>query len=511
MHSKIFTEKDIEQLSKQGISLENTNWQLDVFREGVPFINLKRAAKERDGVLSLSDEELKNLIKRYDESSGISKLKFVPASGAASRMFKTLFEYLESNEKDGYIQEPSIEEFVGHINSFAFSDELKEVIEANGQNLETLIDSKQYNSIIEGLLLSSGLGYGNLPKGLLKFHSYQKGNRTAFEEHLVEGAMYAGSSGKRVDLHFTVSPEHIDAFELLLKEIQPVYEKQFNVIYNITFSVQQPSSDTLAVDLENKPFRNEDGSILFRPGGHGALINNLNELDSDIIFIKNIDNVVPENHLASTIEYKKVLAGKVIEIQEKIFSLLNELESEECNSDRLKEILQYIQTVLCYETAKPIDVQDFSQARSRIKAILNRPVRVCGVVRNQGEPGGGPFWAPNSQGDVSLQIIESSQVDTKDSVQRELFHEATHFNPVDLACGTKDYRGNSFDLSKYSDPATCFISHKSKDGKKLKALELPGLWNGAMADWNTIFIEVPLETFNPVKTVNDLLRPQHQH
>jgi hypothetical protein len=356
------------------------------------------------------------------------------------------------------------------------------------------------------MLSDTGLNYGSLPKGLLKFHRYGSEVRTPFEEHIAEVALYAATPGKSICLHFTVSEEHLVGFRKLLKDALPAVESRFRAKFEVNFSLQKPSTDTLAVDMQNDPFRNEDGSLLFRPGGHGALIDNLNELNSDLIFIKNIDNVVPEKLIAPTIRYKKVLAGKLIETREKIFSILRELEISKPSAERLNQIVKFVRTELYYEPSNKTSPHSLS----RLRSILNRPIRVCGVVKNTGEPGGGPFWAPNASGDVSLQIIESSQVNHSDPSQVEIFARATHFNPVDLVCSPKTYQGYKFDLAGFVDKDTCFLSYKSKDGRELKALELPGLWNGAMSDWITLFIEVPIETFNPVKTVNDLLRPQHQ-
>jgi hypothetical protein len=328
------------------------------------------------------------------------------------------------------------------------------------------------------------------------------------EEHLVEGALYACNEEKQVNIHFTVSPEHRALFRQMADVKTPVYEQRFGVKYHIAFSEQKPSTDTIAADAENRPFRDE-GKLLFRPGGHGALIENLNDLSADVVFIKNIDNVVPDAFKSATIRYKKLLAGILIFYQQKIFDYLNRIDSGKYDREQLMEMLYFLQNELCIKNPETKNLEDVELVLY-IKSKLNRPLRVCGMVKNQGEPGGGPFLAVNPDGTVSPQILESSQIDLKNPELKQLFEQGTHFNPVDLVCALRNYQGEKFDLLRYVDKNTGFISLKSKNGKELKALELPGLWNGAMSDWNTIFVEVPIETFNPVKTVNDLLRPEHQ-
>jgi hypothetical protein len=358
---------------------------------------------------------------------------------------------------------------------------------------------------LKALLDEDGLNYGSLPKGLLLFHCYAESPRTAIEEHLVEAAMYAKDKSGNARLHFTVSPEHKLLFESLIQSVKSKYEERFGVIFDISFSEQKKSTDTLAVDENNEPFRNNDGSMLLRPGGHGALIENLGEQKADIVFIKNIDNVVPDAYKIDTIKYKKALAGILLEIQEKIFNFLKMLEDNP-NDEVCTRIQYFYEKELCYIFPKDWEGDKVTY----LKEKLHRPIRVCGMVKNEGEPGGGPFIAVNPDGSASLQILESSQLDMDDLTTKNHVIHSTHFNPVDLVCSYVDANGEYFDLKKYRDPATGFISIKSKDGRELKAQELPGLWNGAMSDWNTVFVEVPLSTFNPVKTVNDLLRHEHQ-
>lgn len=496
-------EKDTQILKEKGITLTSANEQLNYFRTGFPVLDIVKPAIIGEGILALSADRISQLQQIFDKERTTRKIvKFVPASGAATRMFKALFEFLESKELN-----KDTEEVIAKINSFAFYSELKQILENNGISVEDASKPDVREAIIDKILNPGGLNYGNLPKGLLKFHLYDTTARTAFEEHLVEGVLYATGKDNLVQLHFTVSTEHRKGFTNLLYEVQKKYESQYGVKFNVSFSEQKPSTDTLAADANNEPFRDKNGNILFRPGGHGALLDNLNDTDADIIFIKNIDNVVPDKLKAPTIQYKKALAGLLLETQTEIFKLLKSLESN--NQAVISEANTFVNKNLGYNL--PQEYFSFSPAEKvkKLRDILNRPLRVCGMVRNQGEPGGGPFWVKDEDNSLSLQILESSQFDMTNPQHKLAFQGATHFNPVDLICSTKDKDGKSFDLHKFRDPKTGFISRKSKDGKELKALELPGLWNGSMAFWNTIFVEVPIETFNPVKTINDLLRPQH--
>lgn len=495
----MLTQEDKDFLAKKGISEEKLNAQLDCFKTGFPWLKLAGAASADNGITIPADTEKKEYLAAWDEYlNGSGKvLKFVPASGAASRMFKNLFEFLDNEEKTDFINK-----FESNLSKFAFIDDLKEAIAKAGGD-------ESLKAAIAALLGDEGLSYGKLPKGLLKFHKYEDGARTPVEEHLVEGALYAGGKNGDVNVHFTVSPEHRPLFEALVEKVTPKYEEKFGVKYAIGFSEQKSSTDTVAANPDNTPFRGKDGKILFRPGGHGALIENLNELDADIIFIKNIDNVVPDRLKPETVEYKKLIAGVLVSKQKKAFEYLELLESGKYTHAELEEIIHFLHSDLSCRNPELKDLED-AELAIYLKSKLNRPMRVCGMVKNVGEPGGGPFMAYNQDGTISLQILESSQIDTNNEEYMQMFQNGTHFNPVDLVCAVKDYKGNKFDLTKYVDPLTGFISSKSKDGKELKALELPGLWNGAMSDWNTIFVEVSLGTFNPVKTVNDLLREQHQ-
>lgn len=495
-------------LKQRGISKQQIENQLKSFVTGFPFLEIRGAASINNGITDISSENKQKYLDEWEkyQQSGASVLKFVPASGAASRMFKDLFSFLEKNEN---VPSTDFEKtFFNKIEKFAFYDDLnKAVIKNEGKIIPELITAGQYKDIVSDLLNSNGLNYGSMPKGLLKFHSYPDGNRTPLQEHLVEGALYAQSNGK-VNIHFTVSAEHRVLFEKHLKESLPQFEKAYGVKYRVSFSEQKPSTDTIAADSNNQPFRDK-GELVFRPGGHGALIENLNDLNADIIFIKNIDNVVPDSLKDTTVIYKKLIAGLLVHLQNQAFAFLKELENEAISDAKLSVITQFCESKL--NNHHP-DIKSLKGNDLRIYLYnkLNRPIRVCGMVKNVGEPGGGPFLAVNSDETVSPQILESSQIDQSNPEDKAKMQNSTHFNPVDLVCGVKNYRGEKFDLIKYVDKNTGFISLKSKNGRELKALELPGLWNGAMSNWNTIFVEVPINTFNPVKTVNDLLRKEHQ-
>jgi len=508
----MFTDNDLKQINSKTIDIENVKLQIENFKNGFPYSNLIKPATIGDGIISFDEKHSDNLIKFYEEASKNKMIiKFVPASGAASRMFKHLFNFLEESAgttvNDGF---HSTGNFFKHIQDFAFYDDLKKIMENDDISLVEKLENKEYAIILEYLLDEKGLGYGKLPKGLLKFHKHTNDHRMPVEEHIVESIEYGISKMKNAFIHFTVSPEHLDIFRKEVESIKKRYEDITGISFDISFSIQKPSTDTIAVDMDNNPFRDKDGNLVFRPGGHGALIENLNELDADIVFIKNIDNVVPDRMKGDTAKYKKVLGGLLLSVQEEIFKYLNRLEESEIDESTLEDIKTFAQKELNIMFSDGYGNFDKVGKRDFLYTKLNRPARVCGMVKNEGEPGGGPFWVKNSKGEVSLQIVESSQINQDDPVQKKILHNATHFNPVDLVCGIKNYKGEKFDLKRFIDTETGFISIKSKDGRNLKAQELPGLWNGAMADWITIFVEVPVSTFNPVKTVNDLLRNQHQ-
>ena len=499
----MLTQHDLKQIAQKGISEQQIDTQLGQFKTGFPFLKLEAAAAIGKGIIVPTPIESKNYVAAWQQykAQGKRVVKFVPASGAASRMFKDMFAFVDADYD--MPTTPFENKFFDHIRKFAFYNELDVACQKNnGKDIKTLMAEGNYKAIAANMLKAEGLNYGQLPKGLLLFHNYPEGPRTPMEEHLVEGAMYAASNGEAF-VHFTVSHEHMELFKQKVAEKANFYSQKYGIRYDITFSEQKPSTDTVAANPDGTPFRNNDGSLLFRPGGHGALIENLNEIDADIIFVKNIDNVVPDRLKADTVAWKQIIAGLLISLQKKAFEYMRILD-EGATDTQLQEIARFVKDSLC------VDPKDNMVDANYLRNKLNRPMRVCGVVKNVGEPGGGPFLTYNQDGTVSLQILESSQIDKSNTEYMDMFTKGTHFNPVDLVCAVKDYQGNPFDLPKFVDKTTGFISQKSKNGKELQALELPGLWNGAMSDWNTIFVEVPLSTFNPVKTVNDLLREQHQ-
>ena len=499
----MLTQHDLKQIAQKGISEQQIDTQLGQFKTGFPFLKLEAAAAIGKGIIVPTPIESKNYVAAWQQykAQGKRVVKFVPASGAASRMFKDMFAFVDADYD--MPTTPFENKFFDHIRKFAFYNELDVACQKNnGKDIKTLMAEGNYKAIAANMLKAEGLNYGQLPKGLLLFHNYPEGPRTPMEEHLVEGAMYAASNGEAF-VHFTVSHEHMELFKQKVAEKANFYSQKYGIRYDITFSEQKPSTDTVAANPDGTPFRNSDGSLLFRPGGHGALIENLNEIDADIIFVKKIDNVVPDRLKADTVAWKQIIAGLLISLQKKVFEYMRILD-EGATDTQLQEIARFVKDSLC------VDPKDNTVDANYLRNKLNRPMRVCGVVKNVGEPGGGPFLTYNQDGTVSLQILESSQIDKSNTEYMDMFTKGTHFNPVDLVCAVKDYQGNPFDLPKFVDKTTGFISQKSKNGKELQALELPGLWNGAMSDWNTIFVEVPLSTFNPVKTVNDLLREQHQ-
>lgn len=468
-------------MEEHGLTPAALETQLKNFREGFPFLPVTRAASCGDGIRVLDAAGIEQAAARYDRAKeSLRVVKFVPASGAATRMFKDLFEFVREGRRTAVVGE-----LLANRRRFAFWPELRTIIGDDADELRTVEN-----------IVAEGLRYGETQKGLVSFHRYGDEVRKAVEEHLVEGAQYAAAGGE-VKIHFTVSPEHLTRFEALLAEKIPGYESRFGVKYRISFSVQDPSTDTLAVNPDCTPFRRADGRLLFRPAGHGALIGNLGKIDADIVFVKNIDNVTTDARRGDTVLYKKALAGVLLALQERIFEYLMALEVP---GAELEPIAAFIENELCVKLPK-----DYGTAL--LRQVLDRPIRVCGMVRNEGEPGGGPFWVTGADGLETLQIAESNQIAPE---KRELMRSATHFNPVDLVCSFRTSKGGRFDLQEFVDPATGFISRKSDGGRELLAQELPGLWNGAMARWNTVFVEVPITTFSPVKVVTDLLRPEHQ-
>lgn len=506
-----FTQNDLAQLQQKGISKEKVVDQINTFKEGIPFVELEKAAVIGDGIVRIENQA--EMIANFDEhAKNLTLLKFVPASGAASRMFKAMFNFLEKydpqNEKlTEYIErtgDKAVQQFVEGMEKLPFYDRIMGRIEDQHTN-----EGEKVYVFVKEMLEEDGLNFGFYPKGLLPFHKYSDGAATPFEEHLKEAALYAKTNGK-ANLHFTISPQHEEMFADEEAAATPKISEKTNTEFHISYSNQKPSTDTIAVNMDNAPFRNSDGSMLFRPGGHGALIENLNDQDADIIFIKNIDNVVVGKNLEAVANSKKMLGGLLLHIQAQAFDYARRLESDSISDELINATKRFLEERLNVHFSNGFDNLEESQKIESVKQKLNRPLRICGMVKNEGEPGGGPFFIKDTKGNISLQIIESAQIDMNDSSQVELLNNSTHFNPVDLVCGVKDHNGVKYDLMNFVDAKQGFITGKTKEGKELKALELPGLWNGAMAFWNTIFVEVPLVTFNPVKTVNDLLKPSHQ-
>jgi len=513
-----FTEQDIQQIEKHGLTLKKVKSQMELFKSGLPLINLQSAATVGDGIKQFSNVEKEHYISYFDSKRNESSiLKFVPASGAATRMFKTLFNFLDTYNPE----EESINSFINRnkdsdlsvflvgIEKLPFYNIVLNKIEQFYPDYESFSNDTQKYLFVKTIIDEDKLNYGFFPKGLLPFHKYKDHIATAFEEHLFEAALYASTNGK-ADLHFTISEKYNHIFDNEFKRIEKIVERKTKTKFNISFSYQKDSTDTISVTPEDEPFRDDDGQLDFRPSGHGALLENLNDLDADVIFIKNIDNVVVfkyENEVAS---YKKMLAGLLLELQSQTFEHIKTLKNSEVSDKKLIEIAEFLINRLNVKVSHEFEKYSKKYQIEYLIEKLDRPIRVCGMVKNEGEPGGGPFWVKDESGNISLQIVESAQVDRKNKHQKDILKNATHFNPVDLICGVKNYKGKKFDLNKYVDSKTSFITMKTKVGKDLKALELPGLWNGSMASWNSIFVEVPLITFNPVKTVTDLLKPTHQ-
>ncbi len=508
-----FSENDLQQLSGIGVSRDTVLRQIETFKEGIPFVCLEKAAVVSGGISRFSDEGEDELVRKFESSrKDLSLLKFVPASGAASRMFKALFNFLETFEPqkeslDAYLNRTGDKQLTTFLNKRSKLP-FFEIVQSRIRSKATSGD-KESLLFVKEMLFEEGLNYGFLPKGLLPFHRYEEYTATSFEEHLKESAKYARVANDAY-LHFTISEQHGKMFNEEFEKIKERVTFETKTSFHVSYSFQKPSTDTIAVSPENEPFRNSDGSLLFRPGGHGALIENLNEQEADIIFIKNIDNVVVPEYAGDVSYYKKLLAGLLLKIQEKAFYYSDLLESDSINGEKLGELKSFLENQLNVRFSDRFPGYSIGQQIEIYKDKINRPIRICGMVKNEGEPGGGPFWIRDRHNHISLQIVESAQVDMSDGGQVMIFKNSTHFNPVDLVCGVKNYKGDKFNLLNFVDDRQGFITSKTQDGKNLKALELPGLWNGGMAFWNTIFVEVPLITFNPVKTVNDLLKPAHQ-
>jgi len=506
----MLSSEDKALLAKRGVTTDQLLAQVERFKTGFPYLRIHDSARPGEGITVLTPAMEDLAIARWEEylAKGGDVCKFVPASGAASRMFKALFSFVDGDANQAP-EGSDVDTLLKNIHNVAFFGQLNDtLLKLYGLGADDLLSQGKQKEVINAIIAEDGLNYGNLPKGLLTFHRSTEGVRTPVEEQLVEGAQSARQTDGTVNLHLTVSPSHREKFAVKLAEAVPSIEKKMGVKINVSMSEQKPSTDTVAVNEDNTVFR-EDGRMVFRPGGHGALIQNLNDLDATVVFIKNIDNVVPDSRRDATLRYKKVIAGYLIELHDKAAGYIRLIDSGKYTDTDLKDIISFMRCSFCF------DAPEFSTLKSKglaayLRRKLDRPMRVCGMVRNEGEPGGGPYITYNNDGSRSLQILESTQIDLSKNENKEMMAKATHFNPVDLVCYLRDSKGQKFDLPSHVDPETGFISSKSLHGRSLKALELPGLWNGAMSDWNTAFVEVPIATFNPVKTVNDLLRPQHQ-
>ncbi len=502
------TPADLDQISRLGQTPQQVIEQVEAFRAGFPHIELKRACLLGDGVLPLPDEAVPELAARFREHRlGGRAMKFVPASGAASRMFKPFFA-LYKKIRAGQEIPRHLAELMSDLDRFAFFGELKHKMRRRGMDLQSLLHRHRYRRVLEFLLGRKGLGYSRFPKGLILFHSGPGGSRTAFEEHLIESIGYIRDGDSVARLHFTVPPQ-------FLGQVRSHFEKaktrfaHLETRFEIGLSVQDTMTDTLAVDLDGRPFRHR-GKLLFRPGGHGALLPNLNDVEGDIVFIKNVDNVVPDSAKPSLGLFKEALGGVLVVAQRRTHEVLRTLEREPISERLIQETTKFAEEELQIRFPPGFERWSLEERRPRLFNKLNRPLRVCGVVQNLGEPGGGPFWVSQADGSESLQIVEVHQIDHENHDQHMIWRSSEFFNPVDVVCAVRDYRGRPFNLMEYRDPNTAFVSHKTIGGRELRALELPGLWNGSMAHWTTLFVEVPVSTFNPVKTVEDLLRPGHQ-
>lgn len=503
----------MQQIISSGIDEKDLLKQLDTFEKGISFTPLNRACTIGDGIMQIPKEKHATLLEKFELARDQGRiLKFVPASGAASRMFKALLQYVEARKSNQPPPSADVEEFgkvfISSLEKFAFYDQLMALCSSRSISVDTLTADQKDGEILHYLLTEDGLNLANLPKGLVPFHKSDGESRTPFIEHLVEAREYALDSTRCARVHFTVPPQFQSKIAAHIEDAISNLKRE-GVRFEVSYSIQKESSQTIAVDMDNNPVRTKQDLLVFRPSGHGALIENLNEMSGDIVFIKNIDNVVPDSLKEETYLYKKLLAGVLLEIQENVFNTLSKLESSPSNTNTLAMGEAIVQQTLGYTLPSDYSRKSAEDKGSYLFGRLNRPIRVCGMVKNQGEPGGGPFWLDNDS-NLAPQIVESAQVDMDNQKQKEIFSSSTHFNPVDLICGIRDYKGERFNLLHYVDYDSGLITAKSKGGKELKALELPGLWNGAMAHWNTLFVEVPLITFNPVKTINDLLRPEHQ-
>ena len=502
------TSQDRRHIEERGISLQTLENQLATFQRGIPFARLKRPCHPGDGITLLRSLDTPALLQNFERARAAGRImKFVPASGIGTRMFKFLEAARLQEASNSPVDAENLEQFFSGLPKFAFYHDLKNVLSGQGLELDRLLAENNYHPIIDALLDS--LNYAGLPKGLMAFHRYPDTTRTPIEEHLVEAADYAKDDEGRARVHFTVPPDHQLAIQQHIEKARHALGLN-HVSWVVGCSTQKPSTDTVAVTMNNGLFRNSDGNLLFRPAGHGALLSNLHELHGDVVFIKNIDNVVPDHLKKTCSHHKRILGGLLVGLQDTLFSFLTQLESGAASPTLLERTTEWASQSLALTIPDRWNARTVSQKTQWLFTWLNRPIRVCGMVPNVNHPGGGPFWVEQEDGTTSLQIVETSQVDPDSPTQQKVFASSTHFNPVDMVCGVRDYQGKPFNLDRFVDPDTGFITQKSHKGRELKALELPGLWNGGMAKWHSVFVEIPRETFNPVKTVLDLLLSEHQ-
>ena len=506
----MLTEQDVEQIQAHGLTLDKVYRQLEKLSLGIPFTEVVTPALVGNGIEQIEEPEAQALIDHYDERvDKLDVVKFVPASGAATRMFKFLYRFLnefdpKTETLNRFLKRESnsaLVEFLDNQKEFPFINQVRKTIRDRFPQYKQSNKGERAVYMIRAMLEPEGLNFGDMPKGLIPFHRYRKFVKTAFEEQLFEAAHYAASRGE-AQLHFTFSPKHLDLFKETYSAVEKRVSNLTRTKFAITYSFQSGETDSIAVTDDLKPLRNAKGELIFRPSGHGALLKNLNEVNADMVFIKNIDNVCASEYISKVTHYKKLLAGKLLKVQQQCHAYLQQMEGNRMSSEKLAEVKSFLYNEL--------HIKQLPETQDKIAELLDRPIRVCGMVRNTGAPGGGPFWVKDENEQVSLQIVESAQINLQDEHQAHVLSESSHFNPVDLVCGLKNYKGEKFDLRNYTDSNSGFIARKSEGGRAIRALELPGLWNGSMARWNTIFVEVPLITFNPVKTVNDLLRRPHK-
>lgn len=496
------TKADWRQIEARGMEPSDVEAQLELLAHPPGFARLDRPCTVGDGIEQVAQTHEAELVRQAEEAADTGRLtRFVPASGAATRMFDALLQATLSP------RDPipaAAHQLLNELFRFAFHAELASSAQEEGRDLDLLVADGDWPEVLRLLLDEPGIGYGALPKGLLFFHSYPGGPRTAFEEHLREAAAHVADRDGLCRLHFTHSPEHHTQFVGLLEHLRPKLEAELHCRFETGFSVQHPGTDTLATDLDGRPFRTDEGTLIFRPGGHGALLRNLAALDADLVVVKNIDNILPEHRRSLAVHWRKLLTGVLVNTQQQVFMALAALRRTDSPPHACTHA-----AALARRLGHAVSSENAAQPAA-LASLLDRPVRVCGMVRNEGEPGGGPFWVAGERDEVRPQIIEGSQIDPESPSQQAILRRATHFNPVDLVCAVRDPDGRPYDLRQFVDPRSVFVTSKSHQGRPLRALERPGLWNGAMARWSTLFVEVPGATFAPVKTVFDLLRPEHQ-